>query len=108
MNLARIILFARDLKRLSVFYRDVVGLTLKHEEKGWVEFDAGGRVLAPHRGKGHPGGTKLAFKSGDVARTREAWIARGAVPGKVKEFGGLVLCDGKDPEGNRLQISNRA
>jgi hypothetical protein len=108
MILARIILFARDLKRLSVSYRDGVGLTLKHEEKGWVEFDAGGCVLALHQGKGHPGSTKLAFQSGDVAQTREAWIARGAVLGKVREFGGLALCDGEDPEGNRLQISNRA
>ena len=107
MKLARIILFARDLKRLTVFYRDGIGLPVKHEEKGWVELDAGGCILALHQGKGIKGTTKLAFGSKDVSKTCEQLASRGVLLGKIKDFGGLVLCDGCDPEGNRIQISNR-
>jgi hypothetical protein len=43
-----------------------------------------------------------------VRKTREELVARGAKMGKVKDFGDLVLCEGRDPDGNFLQISNRA
>ncbi len=108
MKLARVILFTRNMATITAFYRNVIGLPLKSEEKGWVEFDAGGCVLALHQGPGEPGSTKLAFGSMDVAKTRDQLAARGARMGKVKDLGGLVLCDGKDPDGNLFQISNRA
>lgn len=104
MKLARVILFARNMAAMTAFYREVLGLPVKVQEEGWVEFDG----LALHHGSPKPGSTKLAFGSKDVAKTREELIARGAVMGKVKDFGSLVLCDGKDPEGNLFQISNRA
>lgn len=104
MKLARVILFARNMAGLTAFYRDVLGLPVKKEETGWVEFEG----FALHRGSPNPGSTMLAFGSEDVAKTRAELVARGAVMGKVKDFGALVLCDGKDPEGNLFQISNRA
>lgn len=104
MKLARVILFTRHMATMTAFYRDVLGLSLKIQEKGWVEFD----VLALHEGTGKVGTIKLAFGSTDVAKTRDQLAARGARMGKVKDFGGLVLCDGKDPDGNLFQISNRA
>jgi len=104
MKLARVILFARNMATMTAFYRDVLGLPVKSEEEGWVEFDG----FALHRGAPKPGSTKLAFASKDVAKTREELVARGATMGKVKDFGSLVLCDGQDSEGNLFQISNRA
>ena len=103
MKLARVILFVRNMATMTAFYRDVLGLPVKSEEQGWVEFDG----FALHRGASKPGSTKLAFGSKDVVQTREELIARGARMGKLKDYGGLVLCDGKDPEGNLFQISNR-
>ena len=38
---------------------------------------------------------------------REELLRRGAPMQEVETFGGLVVCDGWDPEGHRFQISNR-
>jgi hypothetical protein len=109
LALRRVILFSDDVVALAGFYRDVIGLPLKGApEKGWVELDAGGAAIAIHAGRKSAGATKIVFGSSDVARTREELIARGAKLGPVKELGGLALCDGKDPDGNPFQISNRS
>jgi catechol 2,3-dioxygenase-like lactoylglutathione lyase family enzyme len=109
LQLKRVILFARNLDALTVFYRDVLGFKIKagSPEEGWVDFDAGGCALALHRGKSRRGSAKLAFWSADVKKTRDKLADRGAKFGKVKDFGDLVLCDGQDPEGNLFQLSNR-
>ena len=109
LKLRRIILFASDLGALTAFYRDVLGLEIRDgsAKEGWVEFDAGGCSLALHRGKSKRGSTKTAFGSSDVQKMREELVRRGAKMGKVKAFGDLVLCDGRDPEGNVFQLSNR-
>lgn len=103
--MSRVILFARDLKALTTFYRDVLGLTIRQGSaaEGWVDFGS----LALHRGTPAPGSAKIAFFAEDVAKMREGLVGRGAKFGKVKDFGDLVLCDGEDPEGNRIQLSNR-
>ena len=46
------------------------------------------------------------FYAKDVAATREKLVTRGAKFGKVHE-GEFCLCDGKDPDGNPIQLSNR-
>jgi hypothetical protein len=68
-----------------------------------VEFES----LALHRGQSKPGTAKFWFGSPDVKGTREELLLRGARMGKLQEFGDLVLCDGEDPDGNRVQISSR-
>ena len=105
MKLTRVILFTSRIDLLTAFYRDVLGLPVRQgtQAEGWVEFDG----FALHRGPSRPGTTKLAFGSKDVKRTREGLILRGARMGKLKDFGELVLCDGKDPDDNLFQISNR-
>ena len=109
LRLQRVILFVRDMKALTAFYRDVLGLSIQDgsPEQGWVEFDGGGCSLALHRGKPRKGATKIAFWSRDVEQARRELIQRGAKLGKVRKFGDLVLCDGRDPEGNLYQLSSR-
>jgi hypothetical protein len=46
------------------------------------------------------------FHAKDVAALREKLVARGGRFGKVHE-GMFCLCDGKDPDGNPIQLSNR-
>jgi hypothetical protein len=46
------------------------------------------------------------FHAKDVAATRAKLVSRGAVFRKVHE-GAFRLCDGKDPDGNPIQLSNR-
>ena len=105
LQLKRVILFSRDLPALTAFYRDVLGLKICDgtPKEGWVDFGA----LALHRGTPRPGSTKIAFYTANVPRMREELRNRGAMFGEVKDFGDLILCDGRDPEGNLLQLSNR-
>ena len=51
-------------------------------------------------------GPKIVFHAEDVAALRETLVGRGASFGKVRE-GEFCLCDGKDPDGNPIQLSSR-
>ncbi len=108
MKLARVILFTNQMEAMTAFYRDVLGLKQVTHDKGWREFDAGGVTIGLHSGPPSPGrkGPKIAFLAKDVAGLRTALNARGAKFGKVSD-GEFQLCNGKDPDGNLVQLSNR-
>ena len=109
MKLARVILFTGRMVAMSRFYGEVLGLKLVSREKGWMEFKAGGATIALHSGPSSPGrkGPKIVFHAKDVAALRRKLVARGASFGKVHDGEMFCLCDGKDPDGNPLQLSNR-
>ena len=108
MKMARVILFTGRIDAMSTFYGEVLGLKQVTDEKGWKEFTAGGARIALHSGPSSPGrkGPKIVFYAKDVAALRETLVARGASFGKVRG-GELCLCDGKDPDGNPIQLSSR-
>ena len=108
LGVARVIFFTRQIEPMAEFYRDVIGLKQVTAEPGWREFDAGGIRLALHSGPPSPKakGPKLVFYAKDVASAREMLVARGAKLGKVKS-GQYTLCDGRDPDGNAIQLSSR-
>jgi predicted enzyme related to lactoylglutathione lyase len=107
--MARVILFTARMDEMSSFYGEVLGLRQVSSEKGWCEFAAGGARIALHSGPSFPGrkGPKLVFHANDVAAMREKLVARGASFGKVRQGEMFCLCDGKDPDGNPIQLSNR-
>ena len=111
MDIVRIILFVRDLDGMVTFYDEVLGLIeVAGGDAVWREFDAGGCRIALHgggRGERSPRTPKVVFYCDDVGAERDRLNARGAGFGKVKVAGDLHLCDGEDPEGNALQLSNR-
>ena len=109
MKMARVILFTGQMDAMSDFYGNVLGLKLVSSESGWREFAAGGATIALHSGPASPGrkGPKIVFHAEDVATLRATLVARGARFGKVREGEVLTLCDGKDPDGNPVQLSNR-
>jgi len=109
LKMARIILFTPQIDEMSRFYGQVLGLKQITDEKGWREFAAGEVRIALHSGPSSPGrkGPKIAFYAKDVAALRESLVARGAKFGKVRQGDVFCLCDGKDPDGNPLQLSNR-
>src|SRR4051795_8465103 len=109
MKIARVILFTGQMDAMSKFYGEVLGLKRVTSEKGWKEFAAGGARIALHSGPSSPGrkGPKLVFHAKDVASLRAALVARGARFGKVRQGEIFCLCDGKDPDGNPVQLSNR-
>jgi hypothetical protein len=87
----------------------VLGLRKVTDEKGFREFAAGGARIALHSGPSSPGrkGPKIAFLAKDVPALREVLVARGAHFAKVRQGELYCLCDGKDPDGNPIQLSNR-
>jgi catechol 2,3-dioxygenase-like lactoylglutathione lyase family enzyme len=109
MKMARVILFTAQMDAMSAFYGQVLGLKQVTNEKGWREFAAGGARIALHSGPSSPGrkGPKIVFYAEDVAALRETLVARGAKFGKVRQGEILCLCDGKDPDGNPIQLSDR-
>ena len=109
LRVARIILFTAQIDEMARFYGEVLGLKQVANEKGWREFAAGTVTIGLHSGPPSPGrkGPKIAFYAEDVSAIRAALIARGAKLGKVREGGPFCLCDGKDPDGNPIQLSSR-
>jgi catechol-2,3-dioxygenase len=109
LKMARVILFTNQMDAMSRFYGDVLGLAQVSEEKGWREFEAGGTRIALHSGPPSPGrkGPKIVFHAEQVESLRAALVARGAKFGNVRQGPVFCLCDGKDPDGNPIQLSNR-
>jgi catechol 2,3-dioxygenase-like lactoylglutathione lyase family enzyme len=109
MKMARVILFTGQMDAMSRFYGETLGLKQVGDEKGWREFAAGGARIALHSGPASPGrkGPKIVFYAKDVAAERAKLVLRGARFGKVRVWDTLQLCDGKDPDGNPIQLSNR-
>src|SRR5271155_3104523 len=109
MEMARVILFTSQIDEMSRFYGKVLGLKQVTREKGWREFAAGGARIALHSGPSSPGrkGPKIVFYAKDVAALRETLVVRGAKFAKVRQGEQFCLCDGKDPDGNPIQLSDR-
>jgi predicted enzyme related to lactoylglutathione lyase len=116
MLLRRAILFAKDVERLTAFYRDALGLPFlpDRSQAGWAEFEG----LALHALPAQPdlpdpaprredSWIKLVFATDDVAGTRERLAAHGARMDEPFRWEGGSYCDGVDPEGNVFQISSR-
>ena len=116
MRLYGAMLFVKDLPRMTVFYRDVVGLRPIEETRlsDWVEFHGGARfslhaipptiaagisVDSPPRPR-EQGGTKLTFVVEDVEATLASIEAMG-MPLLRRPWGAV---EAVDPEGNILAL----
>jgi Glyoxalase/Bleomycin resistance protein/Dioxygenase superfamily len=109
MKMGRVILFTGQRDRMSEFWGKVLGLKQATSETGGRESAAGGATIALHSGPASPSrkGPKIVFDAKDVAAVRETLVARGARFGKVRQGEMFCLSDGKDPDGNPIQLSNR-
>jgi predicted enzyme related to lactoylglutathione lyase len=115
LHLSRVIIFTSRMKEMSAFYGKQLGLTRRIDPKidpsEWIEFGSGATRIALHKaggqGKGSSCAHKLVFYAKDVAKARAALVRKKIKMGPIKKFGSLVMCDGNDPAGNRIQISNR-
>src|SRR5687767_10472620 len=109
LQVRRVMLFAKDMPGMTRFYEEQLALRVLERSDGFVDFDAGGCRIALHRTSDpRPGRTKICFYAEDVSAARAELVGRGVRMGKDPGRGeGLQLCDGKDPEGNVIQLSNR-
>ena len=106
------IIFTPDVERLSRFYRSNFGLEAVGEaDSEWTELRTGTSNLAFHRfteeTARRDGWVKIVFGTKDVAAERERLLGLGVEMSELVEFGSIQLCDGRDPDGNRFQISSR-
>ena len=109
LRVRRVMIFARDLKVMTRFYEEQLGLTVLERGEGFVDLDAGPCRISLHRAsKPKPGRTKICFYVENVSAVRAALVLRGVAMGKDLGRGpGFKRCDAKDPEGNVFQLSNR-
>ncbi|MFT3728600.1 MAG: VOC family protein [Terricaulis sp.] len=109
LQLRRVVVFTSNMEAMTAFYNEVLGLKIIGREKGWVDFEAGPCRIALHAGPSQVGKRppKLVFYAADVATTRAALMKRGAKFGPVKSTPKFDMCDGEDPDGNRIGVSGR-
>ncbi|MBM3934975.1 MAG: hypothetical protein FJ319_11875 [SAR202 cluster bacterium] len=108
-QLKRVILFCNDIEKVAEFYEQKLGLKRVLTTNSLIDFDTGVAHLALHKAKGNVANqTKIAFYCEEVSKVRAEMIAKGIEMGKDPGDGpGVKTCDGKDPEGNVFQLSNR-
>jgi lactoylglutathione lyase len=115
-TLGYVIVYVKDTKVSVPFYRDTLGMTLKMDEDGWVEFETGATTFCLHADKnlaakqGH-GQTLPVFNVEDFYGTVEGLKASGITllkePTQVCEAGpGKVGMSAEftDPDGNALSV----
>lgn len=113
MQLARVIVFTSDVRRITDFYSSVFGLSMVGEfDSGWTELDAGGCRIAfhglPFEVTGGPDEAfKLVFGTTDVAGERARLEGLGIEMTEIYRWQDIEFCDGIDPDGHRFQISSR-
>lgn len=111
-----------DAARAKGFYCDVLGLTLRHEDDFAVVLDAGGTPLrlSVAAEVPEPGGTNAGWLVDDVSASVRALAAAGVTferfPGMDQDSDGVWqpspgaggVAWFRDPDGNRLSLSQRS
>ncbi len=114
-HLGVVMLGVHDLARAVEFYRDVLGLTVKSEVRGFAFLDAGGVTLCLSeplaRALGNPGGslagaTELVFEVPGVREAHQALVDHGVrfthEPRVVA--GTQWAANFEDPDGHKLSV----
>jgi catechol 2,3-dioxygenase-like lactoylglutathione lyase family enzyme len=113
MDLARVIIFTGDVRRMVDFYTSTFGLEIVGEfDPGWTEMDAGGCKIAFHKvpfevDSSSDNGVKIVFASDNVAGEKARLEGLGIEMTEIFRYGDIEMCDGSDPDGHRFQISSR-
>lgn len=120
IRLNRIVLYVRDVERLSEFYRQAFAFSLgQHIEGEWAVLQTGAcelglHVIGPKQRPPAEGWTgdnsnaKLVFTLDEpIEDVRERLVKLGIEMGPVRSYPGITgpLCDGRDPEGNVFQLA---
>ena len=107
--------WTKDMDAGVGFYRDVLGLSLRARMgEDWAEFDVGGTTVALHGTReGHAPpqeGATVVFEVADLESVMTALRGRDvSFEGEVNEVPGYGrFVSFRDPDGNMLQIFERA
>jgi catechol 2,3-dioxygenase-like lactoylglutathione lyase family enzyme len=118
-GLSHVVLYVKDLEKMTAFYRDVLGLIKYHEHPGRMVFLTPDPDLDDHQlalAKGREGDAKIlahiAWRvdtPADVKAFYERFKAQGVpidhcVSHAYEEMGNTVSCYFLDPDGNRIEV----
>ena len=112
-SITRIILYVKDIPRVSAFYQKHFGFyLLPLPEQGWTELvSTNGITLSLLQlGKGQKAGqscVKLVFDVEDVATAKTEHGQAGLAFGPTHQAEGYEFANARDPAQNLIQISNR-
>lgn len=117
-GLGEVILYVQAMGAMVNFYRDQLGLRVEEPAdmedlsgEDWVVLDAGATKLALHSGGQQRLGEDtpmLVFAVADLAAARSVLLERGVALGDPFEAApGILVCHGRDPEGNPLALEQR-
>lgn len=109
MEIGSIILFVKNMKAVTAFYRDIVGLSPDPEqpfpEHRFFRFDTGPCKLCLHSAsKPNEGRQKIGFHVESVSAVHQSLKRKGLRLRKLENEDGRACFDIRDPEGNRLQF----
>ncbi len=108
----QVVVYVEDMDRAVAFYREVLGLQVRIQQEGWVEFGGRGAGFALHSG-GHASRRPKEYRKGGVlvsirVQSLEAAVAYLESKGvRVTEMGAEShgrLAVFADPEGNQFQL----
>lgn len=114
-GVVEVILYVENMQEMVEFYRDAMGLTVKHPSKSddfrkeeWVMFETGVCSLCLHSGGRRRQGQdapSLVFKVLDIEVARDELTERGVPMGEPRMVAQEIwICEGEDPEGNHFSI----
>jgi catechol 2,3-dioxygenase len=118
-GLSHVVLYVNDLDKMTMFYRDVLGLVKYREHPGRMVFMTADPKIEDHQlalAKGREGNAKIVAHiawrvetPADVKDYYERFKELGVpidhcVSHAYEEMGNTVSCYFLDPEGNRLEI----
>jgi predicted enzyme related to lactoylglutathione lyase len=113
MSIARVILYVRDIPKVTAFYERFFGMKpLPGAEKGWLELGcpSGNCTIALHQAaKSQKSGAamKLVFAVKDVQAFVRESEAGGLHFGPIHCAEGFEFANAKDPAGNSISVSSR-
>lgn len=114
-ELIEVILYTRNMNRMVRFYRDILGLPVSEpddvsdfSDETWVTIDAGTCLLTLYNAGARRPSTPpptLPFTVRDIEATRTDLLSRNVRVTDIQEIApGLLICTGKDPEGNLFTL----
>ena len=112
VSLSTVVIYVRDLERMATFYRDTLGLSVRHQTESYVELGAkGGADIALHTGRttdGDQGQWFVEFRMSDIEAVVRDLRSRGVEVGGISERAWGKEAAFTDPEGTRIELEQPA
>lgn len=118
LGLIEVILYVQDMDAQVRFYRDRLGLNVSYpqelsdySQEFWVTLETGACTLALHAGGKHRLGEdtpKIVLGVKEIETARQELLEGGVKIGEIRQAApGVLVSDGRDPEGNPFSIEMR-